>query len=407
MKNLITIITLLVSFVAAKSQNEYYNQLEFGRFQAGYMDTVLYNPNTNYNQFKYRGPAPIFIKVWHPIKANSSSDYLNISDFKSQNLPINLQRVSNALNRKYEEQFVSFNLSEDYLHFETIDYSPKTANDLLKAILKTSTKSVRSPLDSTSNFPIVIYHHGSRGIGYDNYVMAEFLASHGYIVVSANYNWPYPNFPYGFSPTSAYELASPKIVIEFAKSLTSNKKTGFVGHSWGAQTGLSFLHETNWADAFVSMETTLELWDSSKVSRRWPFLYSIINKKASKYQIPMLFFANQGDSAEVDYKIFRKFKNSPLIFCSSFKEFGHESYSSLYTARFLHSNSFPQLDSAGLKEQIRIYSKTLSMTKVFLDDNLKGIESDYSPFESQFFIDIPEFKEPVVVSKSSHDNTTH
>ncbi len=55
-------------------------------------------------------------------------------------------------------------------------------------LLNTKTIAVRNALAAEGRFPIVIYHAGLGGSYEDNSVLFEYLASHGYLVVSSAYS---------------------------------------------------------------------------------------------------------------------------------------------------------------------------------------------------------------------------
>ena len=115
-------------------------------------------------------------------------------------------------------------------------------------------------LELDTNFPVIVYHHGNQGPSDENYLMAEYFASRGYIFVSANFELPFANHSFGYREGNIKKpnTSTPKKLIEFAKSISSSEQLFYVGHSYGAQVGFCILHEEGLADAFVSMETTME-----------------------------------------------------------------------------------------------------------------------------------------------------
>src|SRR5690606_34502193 len=145
---------------------------------------------------------------------------------------------------------------------EPIDYGNLSHAEILKKIKDTPTQTVRSKL-TKKTFPVIVYHHGSQGLSDENSIMAEYFASHGYIFISCNFHLPYPDMPFGLLPydletKSKHNQSSAKTILKFARNLAQDKGVYFIGHSWGAQEGWCFLNEENYADAFISMETTIE-----------------------------------------------------------------------------------------------------------------------------------------------------
>jgi pimeloyl-ACP methyl ester carboxylesterase len=60
-------------------------------------------------------------------------------------------------------------------------------------------------------------------------------------------------------------------------NLANGNKVFYIGHSWGAQEGWCTLHEPGLADAFISLETTME-WktDTAEVRDKWPHVLDAI-----------------------------------------------------------------------------------------------------------------------------------
>jgi predicted alpha/beta-fold hydrolase len=385
LKKILSILFTWVYF-SLSAQNIYYESLALGSYNVGFTDTILYQKEKPYKQYGYEGDAPIFVQIWHPIHKVPANTFLKVSDFLSNSKNTLETNLSKELKENFEKSFIRKNLSQDYLHFDKIDYSPERVESLLERINQTTTISSQAELDSALKFPVIVYHHGSTGISYDNYILAEYLASKGYIVVSANFNWPFEKQPHGFSPNTVYEIEAIKQVTKFASGLTQNKKIGFIGHSWGAQAGLFYLHEPGWADAFISLETTLELWNNATIHKKWPRLSQVIKENSSNYRMPMLFLANRGDHDPVDFQFFKTIRNTPVTFCSSVSEFGHEFYANLYSMRYLYRSDFKQPDVGGLKKQLDVYIATVGLIGVFMDHHLKGKLLNYNPFQKYFFV---------------------
>lgn len=385
-----SMIAVLSFFGALAQDNLHYQQLDFGAFNVGFHDTLLLHEDIVYNNASYNGSMPIIIKVWHPVSNTNSAKTLLLKDFQSDaQLPQEIAQIEANLNEKFDDYYRKYFLLEDYIHFDQIDYSPLSDALVLESIKNTPTKSVKAAIDPNSEFPVIVYHHGSRGISYDNYVMAEYLASHGYIVVSANYNFPYDKQPYGFSKQGPYDAKLAERVIDFSNAINQSSKIAYVGHSWGAQLGFAFLPNNDLVDAFVSMETTLELWNKTQVRKKWKRLSKLIEKNTSGYEMPILMFANQGDESPVSFDFFKAINADNIIFSSSKKEFVHESYASYYSMRLMYNHVYPQHDSEEFAGQVEIYGKNLKLIKSFLDQTLQYKDVEYDSFYEDFYM---EFK---------------
>lgn len=369
--------------------NIQYDQLDFGGYSIGFTDSIIYQRNPPYHYKSYAGATPLFIKIWHPIKGKQKTPVLDVEAFRNTtNLPVYLSEIESDLLSKYDKYYETTILKQDYIHFDEIKYPVLGSKLLLDYIKKTKTKSHRSKLKSDQNFPIIIYHHGSRGTAFDNHVMAEYLASHGFIVIAGNFNLPFENHDYGFTENDPYDTRLSESLIDFAQNLDSKAKIGFIGHSWGAQIGFSLMPIEKRVSAFVSMETTLELWSRKQVKGKWPNLSGKIMKNYNNYNLPILMFANKGEEMEISFDFFKPIQSPQMIFASCKKEFVHESYASYYSSRLNYINAFPQHDAEEFKLQVEYYGQNLKLILRFLNQNLKGKKVDYSSFNELFYIDI-------------------
>lgn len=389
MKLLLSLSFCIALLSSVAQNNIQYDDLDFGDYSIGFTDSIIYRSNIPYHYKSYSGATPILLKIWHPVKAQQSKPLLSVNAFReTNNLPIYLKEVESDLLLKFDDYYRKTILDQDYIHFDEIKYPVLGSELLLDYIKKTKSKSHRSKLKREQNFPIIIYHHGSRGTAFDNHVMAEYLASHGYIVIAGNFNLPYENHAHGFTKNDPYDTRLGESIIEFAQKLGSEAMIGFIGHSWGAQIGFSLMPKETRVSAFVSMETTLELWTRKQVKVKWPNLSGNIMKNYSNYSLPILMFANKGEEMEISFDFFKPIQSPQMIFASCRKEFVHESYASYYSSRLIYKDSFEQHDAVEFKKQVDYYGVNLKLIRSFLDQNLKGKSADYSDFEDLFYIKI-------------------
>ena len=219
--------------------------------------------------------------------------------------------------------------------------------------------------------------------------MAEYFASRGYIVVAFNYHLPFEKKRYGYEGKEFEDTSLSKSVIEFAKTLTTSDVSYFIGHSIGAQIGFKFLYQNNWANAFISLETTMEGFpaDYLKSEEGWPVEANIIADHKLEYTIPILMIANTREQKY--FPLFDELTNAHMIQVSQKKWFGHESYSSAFLIRYLYIDMFPQPDAYLLGPNLELYAKQLKLYEAFLNSVESGQEFYGKEFEEEFYISIP------------------
>jgi hypothetical protein len=381
------ILILLICSCESVPKNPFYEEVELGKYKVGYFDTLAYDMEQPYKQYGYDGLAPLFIQVWHPLKKPSSQQYLTYKDFSQRKLPESLHWVYAELCKQMDESFIAYNIAEYFDSLKAIDYGQYTYNDVLNDINTFTTKSVYSRLNMKNNYPVILYHHGSQGLSDENFIMAEYFASRGYIFISANYHLPYENLSYGF--TEAFSDRStewPKIIAKLANELTNNEICFYIGHSWGAQIGFRHLYEKGWADAFVSLETTIEpKTDSLEIKDKWPEVYNTIRVQGKKYSMPILMFG--GNEKQNPFPFFEDISDGKetVYYASTKKEFGHESYTSAYLLRYFYREKYKQPDSLSMKSQVCLYNKHLELIHSFFESTRTNQPLETEPFKKDFY----------------------
>jgi dienelactone hydrolase len=358
-----------------------------GPYEPGYCDTLLYIEGLPYEQYGFSGPAPLFVQVWYPLEYQSSGNTLTYGDFRKRTLPDNLNLVYRELVQQMDASFISYNVQEAFGTYEEIDYGDLNYDEVLAGIKTYPSRSYDASFPARSGFPVIIYHHGSQGLSDENFIMAEYFASKGYLFVSANYHLSYEGLVYGLQESVRNNSTAIKTVIDFARTLTSSDHLFFVGHSWGAQVGWTFLYEPGWADAFVSLETTIEFkTDTNEIKDKWPFVYDVVKNRQEQFPIPILMLANTAQDRP--FWFFEHSGTKEMIFASAKKEFGHESYTSAYLMRYFFREQFKQPDADLLEEQVRLYALHLVLIESFFNAVIEKGAFDKDAFRNSFYINI-------------------
>ena len=355
----------------AVAQDSFYNHLEFGKYTINYADTLIYDAEINYQQFGYSGSAPLFAQIWFPSTKSKKGKKLNFGQYKRQTIPKELTQVYEKLTQQIDEIFIRDAIEYDLATDEPINYGTLTTNEILQKIYQSVTKSSRSEIPTNLDYPVIIYHHGSQGNSFENSLMAEYFASHGYVFIASNFHLPYDNTIYGLLPyhlekENKHNQSSAKAIINFAKTITNQNSVYFIGHSWGAQEGWCFLNDSSYVDAFVSMETTIEFKsDTTRITELWPYVWDAIKVKKNKFSIPILSFAAQDDDTNFDF--FKNLNSAEMIFASYKKPFAHNSYTSIYLMRYFLGKNISIPDAEILASQITGYNGHLNLIRAFLE----------------------------------------
>jgi pimeloyl-ACP methyl ester carboxylesterase len=374
-------LAIFLRCLSAEAQSSFYELLTLGSHSVGYTDTIIYNKNITYNEYNYRGSAPLFVQIWHPIKKLENRPLLNYGELRNNMLPDKLMEVYAALNNETDKSFINYNLTEDIINYDPIDYGDYNLADVLSLIKTHQTKSSYMPLKKDATFPVVLYHHGTQGLANENFLMAEYFASNGYVFISANFHLPYANTIFGLTESIKNDHSSINTVHQLAKSIAGNNKLFYVGHSWGAQVGWTYLHKTGLADAFVSMETTIERKkDTLEIKDKWPFVYDALRTNKNRYELPILMLANTQKNER--FQFFDELQSNEIYHVTSIDNFEHESYHATFLMRYFYRNIFTMPDSELLDHQIDIYLRQLEMILDFINS-----KNQNKPFNKKAYLD--------------------
>lgn len=224
-------LSLLAVTPSVYSQDNFYDFIELGDYSVGFSDTLLIDETVKYQEFGYDGGVPLFVNIWHPIEKVSNPTYLSYADLRKKELKQSLKKVYETLESHMDSAFTWYNVEVDFDDYENIDYGDLTPYQVQEVLKTVKTKSQKATLPEKSEYPVIFYHHGAQGLSDENYLMAEYFASHGYLFVSANFHWPFKDKTYGFSSLSDYNNRATKRLIEFSKSISNSEQLYFIGHS--------------------------------------------------------------------------------------------------------------------------------------------------------------------------------
>jgi predicted dienelactone hydrolase len=190
------------------------------------------------------------IGIWYPAQKTNASrmtyrQYLDISPGPGPLAPF-ASRLEAALRGVVAE--------------ETTGHEPRAMTPAettaFAQLLSTKTFAVKNAPAASGKFPVILYHPGTGGTYEDNSALFEYLASHGYIVVSSAYPDPDP-YSIFIGGDIAGSFADLNFLVTFARALPNADadRLGVMGHSYGAW--VSFAWTAN-VDAPVRALITLD-----------------------------------------------------------------------------------------------------------------------------------------------------
>jgi hypothetical protein len=378
---------LLVLTFAVKGQNSLYDHIQLGDFWVGFADTTLHDEKYDYEAFAYKGLKPYFAQIWFPSGKKTTGDsfmlFNEFSDVNHDGLEGIIQEQVKINKEIIIRDFIAENLETgEANHFGTYSY-----DDIFTLIGTIQTRSIRQQFPDSVSFPVILYHHGSQSNSFENFAMAEYFASRGFIFVAANFHLPFPNTPFGLKPfdklIAGEEEGSLMTMLNFVQSLSSSSDIFFIGHSLGAQMGFRALDESTVIKGFVSLETTIEFKnDHQQIQELWPEVYQKIIQENAHYPYPILLCAATGNAEPFDF--FSRLNAPQIIFAPTIAQFEHNAYTSLFYLRHFLSDEIPQTDKMIMSSRIKLYASHLDLFADFFN----GILSNTNQFGNEpAFID--------------------
>lgn len=174
-------------------------------------------------------PRPIMVGIWYPAQKTNASrmsyrQYLDISPGPGALAPF-ARRLETAMRHVVGNETTGHSSGA---------MSPEETR-AFEQLLATTTFAVKDAPAASGRFPVILYHPGTGGTYEDNSALFEYLASHGYIVVSSAY--PAPDASSAFIEGDiAGSFADLDVLATFARTLPNADadRLGVMGHSYGA-----------------------------------------------------------------------------------------------------------------------------------------------------------------------------
>lgn len=301
-----------------------YPNLEKGNFDVGFRTFIDYDYsrtyNLNYPDLPTSGkadPRPVIINLWYPAKASKQDKPILYGDY------INLQSDDPAL-KKFTKRIQEYNIENSCLYMFNDDSLNDDQKEKLSVHLKQPIHVFKNASPLSEKFPLVIYHAGLGGTLNDNTILCEYLASHGFVVLSGSFhsgNYEYVDLD--------WDLERSTKDIDFM--LNSIKNTPFIdfskiaaiGQSYGAQAVLGYKSEDySPVSCLISLDNTFDYSIDSNPREFQPLIEKIY-KKWGNMNTPTLVFAGPAAS----FKVMDSLKNSDRTYAIIKLE--HNDYTSL------------------------------------------------------------------------------
>ena len=256
------IILIFTTFFTtnAISQNSWYDGLEYGSHTVGFKVISTKDFSRPYKTGKDSSfiPRPMQMGIWYPATSDKTGSTIHFGYLLAlENSDETLERVDPTLVTKPSEKY------EQYFPPEELDL--------------VFNKPMHSKLNASAqkgNFPIIIYGSSQGSSGYDNAMLCEQIASHGFIVVTVASKGAYSRqMPFN---TEGAEAQARDLEFLFGQMYTypnaDEHNIGTVGFSFGGLNMVTFSLKNTRVKAMVSLDGSISSPSGVEILNSYSYL---------------------------------------------------------------------------------------------------------------------------------------
>ena len=170
------------------AQSQFWGELKAGKYAVGFRSLYQLDVARSYDadypapgSTAVKKPRPIFLAIWYPAAEQHDTAMVYRDYFRASSVDSPVPEFAQRLRKFTRDMACQYMLGKE---FDTLTEEERVAWDGLLATPVYATLNVPA---AAGKFPVVIYHPGLGGTFEDNAVACEYLASHGYVVLSSAY----------------------------------------------------------------------------------------------------------------------------------------------------------------------------------------------------------------------------
>jgi dienelactone hydrolase len=251
----------LASAAGGWGQSQFWGELKAGKYAVGFRSLYQLDVARSYDadypapgSAAARKPRPIFLAIWYPAAAQHDVAMVYRDYFRAVSADSPVPEFAQRLRKFTRDMACRYMLGKE---FEKLTDEERAAWDGLLATPVYATLNVPA---AAGRFPVVIHHPELGGTFEDNAVACEYLASHGYVVLSSAYQAA-DSSTLNIDGDLATSIEDLNFLLRHAAALpfADLSKVAAMGHGYGAQAMLAWRARPNSAvDAVALLDSTVE-----------------------------------------------------------------------------------------------------------------------------------------------------
>lgn len=352
---------------AGKAAPPVWGELTPGPHAVGYRQLIIHDAARQYPlPLAPSSQRPVLLNLWYPAAPDSGSamtvaDYLQV---RAAELTPTDRCFADLLARHVRSDFVQ----------ETLGSEPQFLDQKrlarLPPLLAQEVFAHREAKALVETHPLVLAHPGLGGAFADNFVMYEYLASHGYFVISSAFQSAAAKDMY-IEWEPATSLPDLDIIARWAKENLRSSAVAVMGHSYGAQAALIYAMEGRPIDAVISLDSTLNYGDPKTLWYKTWKRQSVWLDRAANVTVPTLLLSTNAETNSTFFDELsasdRRLLQLPFLEHNEFESYG------AMQARFAYD--LRAKDASGTAAQVGAgYQLAVRATLAFLDGILRKDE---------------------------------
>lgn len=292
---LLLLLTVSTNVIDCSGQSSpFWGDLEPGPYEVGYRDTILYKQDEHFKFKNYDAAKPFFTMIWYPAKPAPGTPDMTLIDYWRFNGSEQCSELYSRWHKNFADVQDTFSLARIQ---NVVGFPSGLSSKVLFDSITATTVHAKYRIPAVEGrFPCVLFHHGAQGMPDENSVTCEFLASHGFVVVSSSFSWPLEDHGWHTSVTDTTFDAATDIGFMAEKAGAAvgvdAEHLFAIGHSWGAQELIAFdARKEKPFKSIIALHTTLEPFDLETARKYWGSLVTLMQDSAGAMTTPTCILA--------------------------------------------------------------------------------------------------------------------
>ncbi len=351
--------------------------LQYGPHDIGFKYHCIFDERRFYQTYHPEHQTtlrPIPLNIWYPAQKTIEVSSMYYQDYW------NFQSSDSSLT-SFHHRLKNDSIEKARLYFSGKKIEDRTELDeeLFQELLQSPVKALKNAPKVEESFPLVIYHQGLNAHIEDNFLLLEYLASWGYIVVSSSYH-PMNAQTLGIDWDLERSIKDIETIIQYQQRQFNVKDSqiALIGHSFGAQVMLGLMGEKyekyrSRFKASVLIDSTLDY----EFYKKNPRILEILATKQHQFQNPILAFAR----LSATFDLLNKLQSANRYYCK-IGQLLHNDFISIGVMETLIRSKKHQGDFKVIWQR---YQQVCVFTHHFLETFVKNNSKSQKLFEKNNF----------------------